>query len=71
MVLEKVNDYFQQTIKLEHRLNVCSINSLSGILASSKNVQAYYIGSESQIPNIEKGEVANNLKTMRIFEEDE
>ncbi len=52
VVLEKVNDYFQQSIKLEHRLNVCSVNSLSGILASSKNVQVYYIGSEVPIPSI-------------------
>ena len=67
-----MNEYFEQSVTLDSRINVCSIHSLKGILAeSNKNVQVYYAGGSSiRKPSASKDYV-NNIRGMKLFDEEE
>jgi hypothetical protein len=47
-MLERLNEYFEQSLGLNNRLNICSIHSIRGILSLqiNQNVQVYRLGSE-------------------------
>lgn len=46
-MLEKLNDYFEQSLGLNNRINICSVHSTKGVLATAanQNVTVYRIGS--------------------------
>lgn len=71
-MLEKLTDYFKQSLTLDNRINVCSVSSLKGILAASgKNLQVIFVGSENYKDQTQSAETKRIIRTMKIFDEDE
>ena len=69
-----MNEVYKQTTGIEHRISVCSVQSLSGILAQAQsNVKVYFVGTlPGRAPLKEEPEIiASRLRNLNLFMEEE